>query len=107
MKTSLSRLAFILFTAVANAASGAPPIADRVQQNGGHVYPKSSRFFLLIDIKGDSKETYRILQVLLLKYSKMLSVVEKGKLREGAVTVVLTGNRPKLELGNPHPRYAG
>ncbi len=82
------------------------PLAERVRQNGGHVYPKNSRFFLLIDFKGDPKETYRILQTLFAKYSNMLSVVENGRFRERAVTVVLTGNRPKLDPGES-PRYAG
>jgi Glycerophosphoryl diester phosphodiesterase family len=83
------------------------PLAERVRQNGGHVYPKNSRFFLLIDFKSDPKETYRILKTLLAKYSDMLSVVENGKFRERAVTVVLTGSRPKLDPNDSRLRYAG
>jgi Glycerophosphoryl diester phosphodiesterase family len=83
------------------------PLADRVRQNGGHVYPNSARFFLLIDFKGDAKETYRILQALSSRYSKMLTVVEGGKVRPGAVTVVLTGRRPQLEEADSRPRYVG
>src|SRR4051812_6754640 len=31
------------------------PLAERVHQNGGHVYPNTTRFFLLIDIKDDPR----------------------------------------------------
>lgn len=83
------------------------PLANRVQQNNGHVYPQASRFFLLIDFKDDPQQTYRLLQPLLEKYRSMLSVVENGKLRESAVTIVLTGKRPQLHLNDSRPRYAG
>jgi hypothetical protein len=83
------------------------PLADRVARKGGRVYPKSTRFFLLVDIKSDPQATYKILQTLFSKYSKMLTVVENGKVEQRAVTVVLTGDRPKRELGNSNPRYAG
>ncbi|HVT27140.1 MAG TPA: hypothetical protein VHE81_03895, partial [Lacipirellulaceae bacterium] len=83
------------------------PLADRVARNGGHVYPKACRFYLLIDIKSDPPTTYRILQTLFSKYSKMLSVVQKGKAEQRGVTVILTGDRPKHEVENSNPRYAG
>jgi hypothetical protein len=81
------------------------PLAERVRQNGGHVYPTQSRFFLLIDIKDDPRPTYRELQRLLAKHAQMLSSIEGGKARPGAITVVLTGNRPKIEASDPRVRY--
>src|SRR5262249_2179377 len=57
------------------------PLADRVKQNGGHVYSKASRFFLLIDIKDDPRQTYRELQKLLAKHAEMLASVEAEKVR--------------------------
>lgn len=83
------------------------PLAERVQKNNGQVYPDNKRFFLLLDFKGDPHDTYRLLQPLLDKYSHMLTVVQNGKLRQGAVTVVLTGNRPKLDDDDAAPRYTG
>jgi len=83
------------------------PLAERVHQNGGHVYKNESRFFLLIDIKSDPQESYRELQTVLSKYSTMLTTVKSGKVRPGAVTVVLTGDRPRLEPTESRPRYAG
>src|SRR4051794_6488814 len=66
------------------------PLGERVRRNGGHVYSRASRFFLLIDIKDKPQETYRILQRVLPRYSEMLTAVERGKLRNGAITIVLT-----------------
>ena len=73
------------------------PLAERIQQNNGHVYPNGSRFFLLIDIKDDPQQTYHELQKLLAKRADMLTTVEAGKVRPGTVTIVLTGNRPQIE----------
>ena len=83
------------------------PLAERVQQNGGHVYAKSARFFLLIDIKDDPQRTYRELQKLLAKHSEMLTSVAANKILPGSVTVVLTGNRPKIASSDPHLRFVG
>src|SRR3954453_13573862 len=33
------------------------PLADRVKQNRGHVYSQPARFFLLIDIKDEARQT--------------------------------------------------
>jgi Glycerophosphoryl diester phosphodiesterase family len=83
------------------------PLADRVQQNGGHVYSKPTRFFLLIDIKDDPRQMYGELQRLLAKHADMLTTLEGDKIRPGAVTIVLTSHRPELATVDPHPRYAG
>src|SRR3954466_8264307 len=83
------------------------PLSERVRQNGGHVYPKDSRFYLLIDIKQNPQDVYKQLRSLFAKYSSMLTVVESGKVRPGAVTVVLTGDRPKIKFADSRPRYAG
>src|SRR6187431_3368484 len=34
------------------------PLAAQIRQNNGHVYSLATRFFLLIDIKDDPKQTY-------------------------------------------------
>lgn len=83
------------------------PLAERVERNGGHVYKTPGRFFLLIDIKANPIESYRELQQLFTKYHNMLTVIENGVVRSGAITVVLTGDRPKLDESDSHPRFAG
>src|SRR3954452_16961564 len=71
------------------------PLAERVKQNRGHVYSKPTRFFLLIDIKDSAGKTYGELEKRLANYVDMLTTIEAGKVRQGAVTIVLTGNRPQ------------
>jgi hypothetical protein len=83
------------------------PLAERVHRNGGHVYAKPGRFFLLVDIKDDPRATYGALQKVFARYSDILTAIEAGKVRPGAVTVVLTGNRPNIDPADSHIRYAG
>lgn len=82
------------------------PLAERVRENGGRVFKGSDRFFLLIDIKRNPQDAYHELKPLLAKYREMLTSVEAGKVRPGAVTVVLTGYTPQLESAEAGPRFA-
>jgi hypothetical protein len=83
------------------------PLAQRVRENDGHVFPESERFLLLVDIKTDAKPTYDKLSETLSKYAEMLTTVDHGKVRAGAVTVVVSGNRPSAEeLAAADVRYA-
>ncbi|MEX0611576.1 MAG: phosphatidylinositol-specific phospholipase C/glycerophosphodiester phosphodiesterase family protein [Pirellulales bacterium] len=83
------------------------PLARRVRQNGGHVYQNGQRFFLLIDIKSDPQATYQHLQKVLSQYADMLTVADRDNVRRGAVTIVITGNRPRIEPAEAARRYAG
>jgi hypothetical protein len=83
------------------------PLAARVRKNGGSVHPGGKRFYLLIDIKSNAEDTYERLREVLSKYAEMLTTVENGKLRPGAVTVVISGNRPKIDASDAGPRHAG
>jgi hypothetical protein len=83
------------------------PLAARVRENGGSVHRGGKRFFLLIDIKGDAAATYATLREVLSKYSELLTTVENGEVRPGAVTVVISGNRPTIDKNDMAPRYAG
>jgi hypothetical protein len=83
------------------------PLAERVRQNKGHVYPRSDHFFLLIDIKANPDAAYSSLQALLAKYNDMLTVIRNGRVRPGAITVVLTGARPPIKQSDSSPRYVG
>lgn len=89
------------------------PLAERIKQNQGSVYPvsgehKSPRFILLIDIKTDAAKTYPVLHDLLTKYQSILTEVRDGQVTERAITVVLSGSRPSLDsLSKQSPRYAG
>jgi hypothetical protein len=84
------------------------PLAKRVRENGGRVFPNIERFLLLIDIKTDAKPTYDKLSETLSKYAQMLTTVDHGQVRTGALTVVVSGNRPSAEeLAAADIRYAG
>jgi hypothetical protein len=84
------------------------PLARRVREHGGHVFSRSERFILLIDIKTDAEPTFEKLSEVLSKYANLLTTVEQGKLRQSAVTVVVSGNRPPVDaVASARVRYAG
>jgi hypothetical protein len=83
------------------------PLRQRVKTNEGHVYRGGSRFLLLIDLKSAAEPTYQKLHETLVQYRDMLTAFGPRGRKEGAVTVVVSGNRP-LELMQSQPlRYAG
>jgi len=83
------------------------PLLARVKANGGSVYTGGPRFTLLIDFKSDGPTTYAVLAKTLARYAEMLTSVRDGKLTPGAVTIVISGNRPMKELAAEKVRYAG
>lgn len=81
------------------------PLFDHVQKNDGNVYPNyDGQFYLMIDFKGGSVEMLNRLIELLDKYKSMLTVMENGILKQGAVTVFLSGSRPYNEVVNAEPK---
>jgi glycerophosphoryl diester phosphodiesterase len=83
------------------------PLRERVRAGGGRVWPDGPPFTLLIDIKSEAEPTYRELHDLLAQYQEMLTTVRDGRLDQKAVTVIISGNRPReLMLAQPI-RFAG
>jgi hypothetical protein len=83
------------------------PLRQRVKANKGRVYPGGSRFLLLVDIKSGAEPTYHKLHEILAQYRDMLTTFGPRGREDGAVLVVISGNRP-LELMRSQPvRYAG
>jgi hypothetical protein len=82
-------------------------LSRRVQQNGGNVYKGQRQFFLLIDIKSNAPETYAALSEELARHADILTTVDNGRVRQGPITVVISGNQPREELRKANPRYAG
>lgn len=70
------------------------PLRERVQTNGGFVFDAVTEFTLLVDIKGDAAETYAMLDRTLEPYRPMLTRFTDDQRTPGAVTVILSGNRP-------------
>ncbi len=83
------------------------PLFDHVNKNGGKVYPDyDGPFYLMIDFKGGSLEMYDTLMVLLNKYKPILSSMENGVYKQGAVTVFLSGSKPTEAIINSEPKLA-
>ncbi|MEU4571773.1 phosphatidylinositol-specific phospholipase C/glycerophosphodiester phosphodiesterase family protein [Nonomuraea sp. NPDC023979] len=83
------------------------PLARRVRDNHGHVYPRSrQQLQLLVDIKNNGAATYTELDQVLSSYRKMLTTYHKGKVKPGAVTVVISGDRPRDLMAGQERRSA-
>jgi hypothetical protein len=84
------------------------PLRARAWKFGGRIYPNGDpTFFLLIDTKSDANETYAILRKVLQQYPGLITQFDGDKVARKAVTVVLTGNRPRAVLPNEPVRMAG
>ncbi len=86
------------------------PLRERVRANRGHVYTEFAtnaatlkpisaakvgvEFTLLIDLKSGGEETYVALRPVLAKYAEMLTHFTPTSTIPGAVTIILTGDRP-------------
>ena len=84
------------------------PLRARAARFGGRIYPNGDpTFYLLIDTKSDANETFAVLRKVLQDYSDLVTKFDGGKVAAKAVTVVLTGNRPRNLLPGETIRQAG
>ncbi|QDV65223.1 phosphatidylinositol-specific phospholipase C/glycerophosphodiester phosphodiesterase family protein [Crateriforma conspicua] len=83
------------------------PLSRRVRKFQGSVYQQPIEFILLVDIKDDGETTYAALHELLSEYASMLTHVKDGKQVSGAISVVISGNRPIEMMSEQSTRYAG
>lgn len=83
------------------------PLADRVRENHGQVYQHGRDFQLLIDIKSDGPSTYAAIDKELQEYRGISTAFVNGRVVKGAVTSVISGNRPLDVLQAQKLRYAG
>ena len=84
------------------------PLRARAQRFGGRIYPNGDpTFYLLIDTKTDADETWVVLRKVLNDYADLLTGFDGSKVTSRAVTVVLTGNRPRNQLPGEPIRQAG
>ncbi len=82
------------------------PLRERVQTHGGKVYPGGPEFHLLIDIKQDAEKVYETLGVLLENYRAMLTQFEENRTLTNAITITLSGDRPKDQMLAQKVRWA-
>ncbi|TDV44870.1 phosphatidylinositol-specific phospholipase C/glycerophosphodiester phosphodiesterase family protein [Actinophytocola oryzae] len=84
------------------------PLRDRVVRNHGAVYLGHRDFQLLIDIKTEGESTYAALDTLLRapRYAFLWTAFRHGRVRHGAVTAVVSGNRPRATMEAQPTRVA-
>ena len=89
------------------------PLLERVRANTksgqkeGRVFANGPTFTLLIDFKVNGGEIYSKLQQVLPRYREMLTRVENGKHYPDAVTIVISGDRPRAQIAASKLRYVG
>tara|TARA_Y100000741_G_scaffold225815_1_gene172456 strand:+ start:123 stop:938 length:816 start_codon:yes stop_codon:yes gene_type:complete len=72
----------------------------------GWIYEENNDLILLVDIKTSANDTYKVIEKILNNYKPMLSYVENDSFFQGAVTVILSGNKPDKDyLTNTQKRY--
>ena len=85
------------------------PLSDRVDQYGG-VYPRwrKHEFQLLVDIKNTGEATYAELHEVLSDdaYRPMFTKLKRDRVRSRAVTVVVSGDRPREVMEAQKKRFA-
>ncbi len=81
------------------------PLLERVRRNDGWVHEQGQPLTLLVDIKADGEATYRELREALKPYREMLSYLKDGAVHQGAVELVLSGDRPHALVASQTERY--
>lgn len=82
------------------------PLRDIAKRNGGRIYGDGKPIILLVDIKTKGVEAYALLDSLLQSYDDIVSSHLDGKFLEKAVTIIISGDRPRAEIEKSNPRYA-
>jgi hypothetical protein len=84
------------------------PLRDRVIRHHGAVHRGYRDFQLLIDIKTEGESTYAALDALLRdpRYAFLWTSYRHGRVRHGAVTAVVSGNRPRATMAAQRTRVA-
>lgn len=83
------------------------PLYERFQQAAKDGSKKLSPITLLVDIKNQGAATYQVLHAQLQRYADMLTCNRDGNVSTGAVTVIVSGDRPVAEIKASNPRFVG
>ena len=82
------------------------PLVSWIDHNQGVVHPDAPPLVLLIDIKSQAEATYQAIRDVLKTYSTILTRFENGMVHEGAVTAIISGNRPREMMKAEPVRWA-
>jgi hypothetical protein len=83
------------------------PLQECATANNGRVYKDGPTITLLVDIKTNGAAAWSSLDKLLAQYDSLISVTHGEEHTEKAVTVIISGDRPIVEIENSRPRRAG
>lgn len=81
------------------------PLKERFDQRK-EIVPGLKTLILLIDIKSDGLLAYQTLERQIEKYKPMLTVFEGDEIKTNAVTIILSGDRPRAHLAKQNKRWA-
>jgi hypothetical protein len=82
------------------------PLEEIAAGNGGHVLTPEEPLLLLVDIKSDSCATYALLHERLRAHWELVTSYKDDRVDEGAVRVVVSGNRPRAMMRAQPRRFA-
>ncbi|MEL7587330.1 MAG: phosphatidylinositol-specific phospholipase C/glycerophosphodiester phosphodiesterase family protein [Prolixibacteraceae bacterium] len=82
------------------------PLRRRIAGNGGSVYGEGTELFLFVDVKSEASSTYELLHRILEEYRDMLTHCRDGAVVNGAVRIIVSGNRPLKLMREQSLRYA-
>lgn len=81
------------------------PLLERVKANGGRVYSNGPMVTLFIDFKSEATNTYHTLTAMLKPYEKMLTTFYADRTETNAITIIISGNRPRALMEAEKIRY--
>ena len=70
---------------------------QKYNENSGSIYKNNIPLYLLVDFKTSSNKTYLALLTKLEKYKPMLTRVVSDSLIRGAVTIIISGDKPDVD----------
>jgi hypothetical protein len=82
------------------------PLRARARQHGGRIFPGGPVCWLFIDLKTEAESTYAAVHRVLTNYADLLTRFEGERVTTNALTVIITGNRPRPTLAAQSPRFA-
>ena len=82
------------------------PLRELARANGGRVLPHDRSLVLLVDVKADPGPAYQSLKTLLAGYQELLTRYEGGEPKPGAITVLVSGERPRALIESDPQRLA-
>lgn len=82
------------------------PLRDLVQAHDGRVYSSEQSLDVLIDLKTEAQPTYEALRELLAQYADILTSYSESQVQKRAISVIVSGNRPRALMMAEDPRLA-